>query len=333
VTADLAPAPDNMPDSFKVVLPSRAFFFSWRDQTLPARRTALEDAVAHFEELETDAEAGFRDMAVLGVIGEALQPLEDLAYLGTGWDRPYRGIATYVRATTWTRFTATNFWQEAPKWDDARLDVFAGFAGRDAETEAIIPVTDAFAELGIAVEPDVREGLDAARSATIDRLRRLLRGLGKDWKQLSPYFLAYKHGGLAINRHDTAFVPDDVGELRDSTPRHKPSIAVWTRGGRKQELQADFNLSQDDLVRYVAGIGRLAIDLVDAFLDSRLVHVDTLEFDDETGALLGIKPMQLPWTTWLREQDLDARYWKLLGRGPRITWVSEEPGSDSPADL
>jgi len=67
-------------------------------------------------------------MAVLTVIGEALQPLEDLAYLATAWDNPYRGIATYVRATTWKRFTANNFWQEARKWDDDRIDVFAGFS-------------------------------------------------------------------------------------------------------------------------------------------------------------------------------------------------------------
>lgn len=312
-----------MPDSHRIVLPSRAFFLSWRDQTLPARRAALDDAVAHFEELEADTDPGFRDMAVLGVIGEALQPLEDLSYLGTGWDRPYRGIATYVRATTYTRSTATNFWQESPKWDDARLDVFAGLAGRDPETDVIVPLTEAFASHGISLEPEVQEALYAARAATTDRLRRLLRGLGKDWKQFSPYFLAYKHGGLAINRDDTGFVTDHVEELRDATPWHEPSIAVWTRGGRKQELQADFNLSQAELVRYGAGAGRLAIDLIDAFLDSRLAVVETFEFD-EAGEVVGIKPMQLPWTTWLREQDLDDRYWKRLGRGPRITWIAEE---------
>ncbi|MGI8846436.1 MAG: hypothetical protein ACR2HC_09755 [Thermoleophilaceae bacterium] len=320
MSADLAPAPDNMPDRRKVVLPSRAFLLSWRDQTLPARRAALDDAVNHFEELAAGTHLGFRDMAVLGVIGEALQPLEDLAYLGTGWDRPYRGIATYIRATTYTRFTATNFWQEAARWDDARLDVFAGFAGRDPDTAAIVPVTEILASLGLSFEPNEQAALDAARAATIDRLRRLLRALGKDWRQFSPYFLAYKHGGLAISRQDTAFVTDEVEALTDATPRHDPSIAVWTRGGRRQELQADFNLSQDELVRYAAVAGRLAIDLVDAFLDSRLAHVETLEYDD-AGRLRGIKPIQLPWTTWLREQDLDLRHWKLLGRGPRITWI------------
>jgi hypothetical protein len=324
----LAPPPHNLPDRKKVLLPTRAFFLSWRDQTLPARRAALDDAVAHYTGLAADVDAGFRDMVVLNVIGEALQPLEDLAYLGTGWDRPYRGIATYVRATTWTRFTATNFWQESPKWDEARLEVFAGFAGRDPETEAIVPLTEMLASGGRSIDPVIREAMDAARAATIARLRRLLRGLGKDWKQSSAYFLAYKHGGLAINRGDTAFVADEVTKLTDATPRHKPSIGVWTRGGRKQELQADFNFRQDELVDYVAGSGRLAINLIAAFLASRLAQVETLEFD-QSGQVVGINPMQLPWTVWLREQDLERRYWERLGPGPRITWRSEATDDES----
>lgn len=298
---------------------------------MPARRAALDDAVAHYKGLAADADAGFRDMVVLSVIAEALQPLEDLAYLGTGWDRPYRGIATYVRATTWTRFTATNFWQESPKWDERRLDVFAGFAGRDPETEEIVPLIEMFESAGLTIDPDVSEAMDAAREATIARLRPLLRALGKDWKQSSAYFLAYKHGGLAINRADTAFVADEVGELTDATPRHEPSIGVWTRGGRKQELQADFNLRQDELVDYVAGSGRLAINLIAAFLASRLAQVETLEFD-RSGDVVGVNPMELPWTVWLREQDLERRYWERLGPGPRITWFPEATDAELSSD-
>jgi hypothetical protein len=318
---ELAPAPDNLPDLEKVVLPSRAFLLSWRHQTIPARRAAIDDAVAHYEALVRHDDAGLRDMAVLGVIGEALQPLEDFAYLGTGWDQPFQGIATYVRATTYTRTTPTKFWQEAPKWDDARLELLAGFTGRDPDTGSTVPVIETLASLGVSLAPEVWEALDAARTATLARLRRLLAALGRDWKQFSAYFLAYKHGGLAISREDTVFVGDNVAEVVDATTRQEPSIAVWTRGGRKRELLADFNLDQSELVDYAAGAGRLAIDLIDAFLDGRLVHVESLEFDDH-GNVLGIKPIQLPWTTWLREQDLDSRYWQLLGWGPRITWVA-----------
>ncbi len=318
--ADPVPPPDNMPDLQRIILPTRAYFLSWREQTLPARLAAIEDAVDHFEHLPANVESGHRDMALLAVISDALQPLEDLAYLGTGWDRPFQGLATYVAATAWTRFTATNFWQESPKWNDERLDVFASFAGRNPEDQSVVQLLDGLESRGIAVSDSVRDSMDVARRATLDRLRCLLGGLGKDWKQLSPYYLAYKHGGLAINRLDTTFVTDDVDEVTEETPRHDPSVAVWTRAGRKQELQADFSLTRAALVRYAAGAGRLAVDLCDAFATTRLATIEALEFSP-TGELVGMKPMVLPWTVWLRRQDLDDAHWARLGVGPRLTWI------------
>src|SRR4051794_34211193 len=103
-TEPLAPLPDELPSARRILLPARAFLLSWKHQNLVARQAALEDARAHA--LADHASPGAQDMALLLVIGEAMQALEDLAYLGTAWDRPYQGIATYVRATSWGRFTA-----------------------------------------------------------------------------------------------------------------------------------------------------------------------------------------------------------------------------------
>lgn len=320
--SDLTRPPDRMPDVGKVILPSRAFFLSWRHQTVPARLAAIEDAQSHYASLPADAPRGLKDMATAAVIAESVQPLEDLAYLATAWDQPYQGVATYVRATTWKRFTATNFWQEVRKWDDGRLDVFAGFAGRDPETLKVAPLMDGLKSLGATVEARQRDAMLAARDATLKRLRRVLTTLGDDWKQFSPYYLAYKHGALVINRDDVIFVDDDVEEITVETPRHEPSLAVWTRAGRKQELQADFNLTADELVRYAAGGGRLAVDLIEAFIASRLANIDALEFSD-AGDVIGLKSMQLPWTAWLRKEDLEQQFWDLLGTGPRLKWVAE----------
>lgn len=320
--AELAPLPAVMPDLKKVILPSRSFFLSWREQTLPARLAAIEDSAEHYESVAQDGPISLRDMALAGLICDAVQPLEDLAYLATAWDSPYPGLATYVKATTWDRFKANNFWQEAKKWDDDRLDVFAGFSGRDPQTRKAVALQDGFESLGVRIGEPAREAMEAARQATLKRLRKLLQLLGVDWKQFSPYYLAYKHGGLIVHREDVVFVEDEVEEITDSVERHDPSIAVWTRAGRKQDLMADFNLSHAQLADYAAGTGRLAVDLCDAFIASRLANIEALVFEE--GDLVGLTTMQLPWTVWLREQDLDRRFWELLGDGPRITWISDQ---------
>jgi hypothetical protein len=61
-----------------VMLPNLAYLRSARDQTLPARKLALSDATGHFTEAEASGDAHWCDLALLGVIGEAMQILEDL---------------------------------------------------------------------------------------------------------------------------------------------------------------------------------------------------------------------------------------------------------------
>ena len=299
----------------KTWLPSRAFLGSWLEQTLPARRAAIDDATEIFTERSGAGESRLADMALLGVVGEAMQGLEDLAYLATAWDRPLEGIANYVIATRWERFTANNFWQEVPKWDDARLEVFAGFAARDRRSGQILRLTEE-PESPLSSVAEHRETLELVAERTVAKLRRILTGLSRDWLQLSPYFNAYKHGGLAINRDDVYFI-DEVEEPADTTKHQHPSIAVWTRGGRKQELQADFNLSAEDVVDLAAGAGRLTLEAVEVFVKSRLYVFESLDVCDD-GTLRGHNPMQIPWTGWLREEDLAPEVWAKIGLGPRL---------------
>lgn len=138
----VVPTQGEMPSLENVVLPSRALLRSWRHQTIPVREAGLDDAVGLYEGVVDSEDPGLRDMAILGVIADAMQPLEDLAYLGTAWDAPFTGLATYVRATTYSDRIPTNFWQEVARWDDARLDVLAGFAMREPTTKLIRGVLD-----------------------------------------------------------------------------------------------------------------------------------------------------------------------------------------------
>ncbi len=317
----MMPTPEAFPPRGSILLPSRAFLLSVREQTLPARLAAIEDALAHFEDAKASADGGWRDMALLGVIAEAMQPFEDLAYLATAWDKPYPGLAHYVRATVYSSRTPTNFWQSSARWSDDRLAVFAGLSARDPCTGAVTEVLDG---IGVSAEftPEQRQVLNEARRATLRRLRVVLRALAKDWKQYSPYYLAFKHGGLAAHRADLAWVDDDVEAVEDTTPTHQPSIAIWRRGRSKPEGWGDFNLAPQEVVRQASSAGRLCQQLVHSFVESRVRIFDALELD-EAGEVSRLLPTHIPWTHWLRPADLAEHQWQLIGAGPTLTPIED----------
>ncbi len=301
----------------KVALPSRAFMHSWRDQTLPARRSALADSERHFTELDDGGDTALGDLALAALIGDSLQPIEDLAHLGRAWDEPFGGLAYYVRATAYSSRTATNFWGSVAKWDEDRIKVFAGLYGRNPKTgdlASMIP-TEIAAELSC----EQKEAMAAAETATVEVLRRLLGSLGKDWKQFSPYYNAYKHGGLLVNRNDVCWVDDDVEEVTEETVKHDPSLATWDLRDEEGAGRGDFALTGPEVADTAARSGWLALDLLDRFIESRSAIFEAVDFRPD-GSVEELKEMTLPWTVWLGEAQLTEDQWKLLGRGPRITW-------------
>lgn len=309
------------PSADRVLLPSRALLLSWQQQTLPTRSAAIDDALQYWKGLEGSDASGARDFALLGVIAEAMQPIEDLAYLATAWDEPLASLATYVGSTVWSGWTASGFWQRIHKRDRDYFDVLAGFASRDPHSGAAVDILTGLGDTRQFGE-DVIQALADAREATRERLRQTLRVLARDWGQFSDYFYAYKHGGIAVHRADVMWVDDAVEEVTDETPRHSPSIAVWSRSGKRIEGRGDFNLSPEVVARSVAASGRDAIRLVAAFVRTRLAIFDAVEFD-AGGSIVALLPMQIPWTTWLDPGDLPEATWKLIGHGPRIEWVSD----------
>jgi hypothetical protein len=301
----------------KTWLPARAFLMSWPEQTVPARRAAIDEALELHQEAVDAGDLRLADMALLGVVGDSMQALEDLAYLGTAWDSPFTGVPQYVRATAYGPTTAQTFWQEArKKWDDDRIEVFAGLAMRDPASGRFVRTHD-IPGTETAWTTEQRAAFDEIASVTVAKIRRLLDGLFRDWEQFAAYFQAYKHGGLAVNRADVFFIADDVADedVDEHTPRHHPSICVWTRGGRKQELVGDFDLDAAEAATYAAGSGRLALRMIEQFVSMRLWIFDSLIVGDD-GSISGYKDVQLPMTDWLREGDLSAGTLEAIGRGP-----------------
>jgi hypothetical protein len=302
----------------RVFLPSRAFLRSRRDQLIPTRKTALRDAAESFHAVEAD-DLAMRDMALIGLIGEALQAVEDIAWHGLAYERPYDGLANYLRATVYGRNDVNDFWTGAHKWPDDRIDRFAGIAMLDPDSSD--PETAAFSTEWSAQFTDVqRISMDAARIATRARVAHLLNLLRRDWLQLSQYYLAFKHGGMILNRDDWAGVDDDVEHVAPETPLYHPSVAVWTKKSGKP--YGDFNLTADEVAKWVTGTGDLAIDILECWIASRLAITEAVVVDSR-GTFQGMVGFQLPWTIWLREQDLHAEHWDRLGHGPRINWGPE----------
>jgi len=317
-----------MPSAQNILLPTRAFLFSWRDQNLPARHIALEDAAAHFDAAPP---GDHRDMALLGVIGEAMQCLEDFAVLSSSWDSPWVGLGHYLRATEWTPFKTNNFWQEVPSWPDDRLDALACLSFRDPATGDYVGVDALLAGEGYPIEARSQAAMDAAREATRTRLHRVLGILAADWKQFSPYFLAYKHGGLTLSRSDLVAVDDDIERIDETTPIHDLALAVWRKSSKSDDIAVDQVNTAEDIAEIAVGSGRLALDLVDAFIVSRSWTIEALEWGSD-GEVASLRPLTVPWTGWLRERDLASEHWEQLGAGPTVTWVDENDGREPPPD-
>jgi len=285
--------PDNLPSAEKILLPTRAFLLSWRDQNLPARHLALEDAATHFEA----APAGdHRDMALLGVIGEAMQCLEDFAVLATSWDSPWEGLGHYLRATEWTPFKTNNFWQEALRWPDDRLDALACLSFRNPNTGEYVAVDAVLGGEGFPIEATSQAAMDAARVATRTRLRRVLGILAGDWKQFAPYFLAYKHGGLTLSRADLVAVDDDVTEIDEHTSIHDLAIAVWRKSSKTSEIAVDQINTSQEIAEIATDSGRLAIGLIDAFIVSRSWTIDALAWGPQSD-VVSLRPLTIPLRT------------------------------------
>src|SRR4051794_34335263 len=131
------------PDPQSHALPTRAYLRSVLQQTIPARRMALSDALEHLREARESDDRGWADMAFLGVIADAMHVLEDLAYFGESFTaNRFSGLPFYVGAITYSGFIPTTFYQRKRTDDDLR--VLAGYAVKDPDTGSVRDTLHAF---------------------------------------------------------------------------------------------------------------------------------------------------------------------------------------------
>jgi hypothetical protein len=294
------------PDAQLVLLPSRAYLTSMRDQTLPTRKAALADAHEHFHDAIAHEDHTYHDMALLGLIAEAMQILEeDVAYIGTAYERPLGGVAHYVTATVYSGKLPNTFYTSIKNWPDERIKVLASLWVRNRDTGEVMPMVDGFG-FARTLDAEDRAALTAAEDATVKLLRPLLNQLGHAWQQFGSYHHAFKHGGLAISR-------DDFEILDEDGTKKNPSINVWLRRKDTETGKGDTKLTASQVAEQVWRTARHALRIARYLLDSRLRNFDALTFSAQ-GTIIDVKPSVVPWEFWVYGADITSEVHDRLER-------------------
>lgn len=251
---------NHWPDQDSVILPTRAYLRSVLEQNIPSRRLALADSVRHWREAAESDDAGWADMAFLGVVADTMQLLEDVAYLGESFSvNRFEGLPFYVGAITFSGSLVTTFYQRRRSDDDLR--VVSSFALRDPGGNIVDPMD----LLASQMPPATRAAWEEAIDATVSWLAFSLAELRDAWERFSKYFHAFKHGGLTAHRPDLELISVD-GDLVD------PAIAVWIR--RKHEAHAfgdaGPSTSIPRVVRQLEEVAERALEVMDLLVTSRL---------------------------------------------------------------
>jgi hypothetical protein len=280
--------PDGFPDVRTFLLPSRAYLLSFRDQTLPSRRTAISDAWSYFEAVGN--EEGHRaQLALLGLMGEALQVVEDVGVMGHAFMKGIPGLSFYVAATAYDPSNVNNFYSQIHKRDD---DYFLGFA---ALKIAGVSVTDTFT-FEPPLDDATRVAVGAAEHATALLLRDVLGQLAKHWEEYRQFFHAFKHGALIAN-------PDDVHVMRDRE-EVIARMAIWRRRREGAELGTHTNAPLAELATRTGSVAALALDTAQYVAETRLRVYDWIRFTED-GSVEQVGSASPPWAFWFRGRDID----------------------------
>jgi hypothetical protein len=279
--------PDDFPDMQTFVLPSRAYLKSFEEQTVPARRAALEDSRAHF-----DAAAGEghdAQLALLGVIGDALQVVEDVGVMANALTTGYEGLSFYVMATVYESSHVNNFYSQIHRRDhDYFLQLAALRLGGRSIHEGL--------EFDPPLDADDEAAVEAAEHATARLLAHNLGHLAKAWETYRQFFHAYKHGALIAN-------PEDVQLMRDRTDV-VARTAVWRRRRDQPEVGANFSLPLTELAAHATDVGELALDVANYIADTRNVIFAWMRFTEDGRIENPGRIHTVPWNFWLRRGDI-----------------------------
>jgi len=286
-----------MPDAQSYLLPSRAYLLSLRDQNLPMRRAALEDAEGHFAAVAGN-DLHERQLAVVAVIGEALQVVEDIAALANSFFASPEGIAFFATAASYTTRAVNNFYSSLKNRPLEDILALLGMRFGDVRTEDLFEIEPPFTDAE-------RAAIDEAHTATAKLVRGHLMRLASEWERYRRYFHSYKHGLLVVN-------PDDGGLIDDHTTAVE-GIVVWVRRRPSAQGVGMIQPPYGDTVDYVGQVGRLALDLVEHLTESRLRIFQLIDLNGD-GSWTPRPLRGTPWLWWFGEGEVSKQSRELLSR-------------------
>lgn len=285
----------SLPDSQAVLLPAHAYLLSLRDQNLPLRRLALEDAEAHFASVDgTDLHK--TQLATVAAIGEALQILEDVAALGHALVTSPLGLPFYVSAASYSPRSVNNFYSGLKNRSNEELRNLLGMS---------------FGTIGLAdvfvIDPPLTEAehaaVEEADAGTVGLVREHLLRLAGDWERYRRFFHAFKHGLPVVNPHDGWLVEDRSAPVE--------AIVVWRRRSRRAQGHGAIEPPYAKTVDYVCDVGRLALEILEYLTVSRLRFFEMIEFRDD-GSIGPCRRAVPPWHWWFREGGVSPAARSLL---------------------
>jgi hypothetical protein len=278
-----------MPDTAMFVLPGRAYLRSIIEQNLPMRRSALADARGQFDSV---AGTGFeKRLALVGLIGDALQLVEDVAALGNSFFNSPPGIGFFAVAATYEPNAINRFYDGLHK---RPLQDFVRLAG--------LGIGDDWIHDHFVFEPPLTTGEQAAARRAHEATAKLLQGqllhLRDQWWQFRSYFHAFKHGMLVGDPRDVTVVEaDQVKEI--------DQIVVWRR---KRDVPSGASAIEppfEPVADHLEQAAGLAAELVEHLSTQRLRLFDHIEIEPD-GSWHPRPAQRLPWIWWLHDRDLES---------------------------
>lgn len=293
-----------MPDPQTFLLPARACLLSMRDQNLPLRRAALEDAAAHYR--ETPPGGHPQQIALVALVGEALQILEDLAALGDSFFSAPQGTAFFAALTRYDVHKANNFYAQIKK---RPLDFYLELLGI---RHGALRLEDAF-----VIEPPFsdaeRTAIEEAHTATAQLVRKHFVNLSEEWPKLRPFSNAYKHGLLVANPEDVTLVED-----HDDTATIE-GIVVWQRRRPGAEGYGHIPRPYDGMADYVVAAANVALDVVEHLVDSRVRILELIDLRAD-GTWTPQTLNGTPWRWWFDKNDVSEGSRELLSKRFNMTF-------------
>jgi hypothetical protein len=292
----------DLPDLDMFVRPGQAYLRSLVEQNLPTRHAALADARSYFDATIGDYE---RRLALTGLVGEALQLVEDTGALGNSFFRSPPGVGFFALAATYSPSAINVFFDGLHK---RPLDDFARLAALGLGDRW---VHDAFVH-NPPLSAEEEAAAVAAHRATATLLRGHLILLRDQWRQFRRYFHAFKHGMLVAD-------PGDVTVVADDQVTEVDRLVVWRRKTGLPICEASIEPPYEDVADWLNQTGTLAADVIDYLARQRLALMNCVAIGDD-GSWRPLPIKGLPWTWWFNKSDLDPQSRAILTRRFGLEW-------------